>query len=200
MFVSYYWITEKRKNRSSCHILEPILWAVIWSVLQTTPNPDSNPQTGLWVPNVWMKCAGRGLPRVMRWVQWNTQSPILQLLGPAWPSPTWPHWTHALCSLSGPVYVSNWTDFFNQNNAALFISLSICQIQINLKLRCLSTIRLKHTKKAFTSTICYQNTILVSTLSLKWIYSCLRWQINSVSSVARCLASHLWGNHKPLGR
>lgn len=35
---------------------------------------------------------------------------------------------------------------------------------------------------------------------LKWIYSCLQWQINSVSFVVRCLASRSWGNHKPLGR
>lgn len=69
MFVSYYWITKKKKKKKQKQLpyfRANFVWAIIWSVLQTTPNPDSNPQAGLWVPNLWMKRAGRGLPRVMR--------------------------------------------------------------------------------------------------------------------------------------
>ena len=57
---------KKKKQKQLPYFRANFVWAIIWSVLQTTPNPDSNPQAGLWVPNLWMKRAGRGLPRVMR--------------------------------------------------------------------------------------------------------------------------------------
>ena len=54
MFVSYHWITKKKKKKQKQlpYFRANFVWAIIWSVLQTTPNPDSNPQIGLWVPNV----------------------------------------------------------------------------------------------------------------------------------------------------
>lgn len=70
MFVSYYWITKKKekKEKTEAAAVFQSQFCVSHHLKCFTDhtNPDSNPQAGLWVPNLWMKRAGRGLPRVMR--------------------------------------------------------------------------------------------------------------------------------------
>lgn len=74
MFVSYYWITKKQKQLP--YFRANFVWAVIWRALQTTSNPDSNPQAGLWIPVFWMNSAGLWLAhsRAVRTVETHSQA------------------------------------------------------------------------------------------------------------------------------
>lgn len=125
----------------------------------------------------------------------KTHSPILDL-----PGPWTPFYLNMLNSCSvflwdHPMCQTEWVCCycFNQNNA----DLSRYSPSAKHKQICnFSVFLLLDLKTQFHRTPYWYQLFHYS----KWIYSCPQWQISTVSLVARCLASHLWGNHKPLRR
>lgn len=43
-------LLRKKKQKQLPYFRASFVWATTWGVLQTTSNPDSNLQAGLWVP------------------------------------------------------------------------------------------------------------------------------------------------------
>lgn len=166
------------KNTSSCPILVDSVW--------TTIGAPSSPLTFTAL------CGSPSQRRTPRCPEWGSEHCGDRLA-------VQPPSSRTLCPLHLTMLCANRTDFFfNQNNAALshycpsakhkWISNFSLFPLLNLKIQLLPSfaVRTPYWFQLFHY--------------LKWIYSCLQWQINSVSSAARCLASGLWGNHKPLGR
>lgn len=109
MFVSYYRI----ENRSSCHILEPILCEPPYEMFyrpHLTLTAACRQVSGS--PSARWTVVGCVSPRVMPWVQWkqtHKPGPLAPELPCPFPSD---HIEFMLCFPWGPAYVPNWTDSF----------------------------------------------------------------------------------------
>lgn len=118
MFVSYYRI----ENRSSCHILEPILCEPPYEVFyrpHLTLTAACSQVSGS--PSARRTVVGCGSPRVVLWVQWkHTHKP--SPLAPELPRPFPSDYTKLMLCLSlgdQPMCQTEQILFFNQSNSDL---------------------------------------------------------------------------------